>query len=77
MQDLADEGLIPFPPVCQCIGMGVVRGVEPDSNVAYIVSDLEPSQIEKVNCIVRGDLTLPEPLLAQREKSVSDLLQRL
>ena len=74
LQNLSEDDDIPEPPVCPCIGMGIVRGVDVKNNIAYIVSDLSLSEIEKVNCVIRGDLVLPESFLTNNEKIVSVLI---
>lgn len=55
------------PPVCRCLGLGVVRGVDPKNRLAYIISDLTSSEIEQVNCLIRGDTSLPDVLLGDKE----------
>ena len=72
VQGVSGDDVIPEPPVCRCLGMGLVCGVDATAKILYVVSDLLLSEIEEVNCIVRGDMLLPEAFF-NNEKMVSKL----
>ncbi|KAI9338438.1 Pre-mRNA cleavage complex II protein Clp1-domain-containing protein [Obelidium mucronatum] len=57
--DYKDLNIIPsdlqIPPQTQnCIGLGIVRGIDPVSKTFYIVTPLSESDLSRVNLIVRG-----------------------
>ncbi|XP_078495940.1 polynucleotide 5'-hydroxyl-kinase NOL9-like [Ciona intestinalis] len=70
-QDLGNEDFIPPAQPCTCIGMGLVRGVDPDNGFIYIVADLNLQQLQEVNCIIRGNSSIPEPLFLEQKKEAT------
>ena len=42
---------------------GVVRAIDPQEHVFYIVTPLSPNDLQKVNTLLRGSLDFPEQLL--------------
>ncbi|KAI8611895.1 Pre-mRNA cleavage complex II protein Clp1-domain-containing protein [Chytriomyces sp. MP71] len=57
--DCKDLRIIPsdlqIPPQHQhCVGLGIVRGIDPVSRIFYVVTPVPADQLERVNLIVRG-----------------------
>ncbi|XP_049830192.1 polynucleotide 5'-hydroxyl-kinase NOL9 [Schistocerca gregaria] len=50
-------------PVCQCLGFGIIRGVDMQERQLYVISPLPESEIQKVNCLVMGTVQLPSSVL--------------
>ena len=55
-------GIVPRKHVAQCLGFGVVRGVDREKSSVYIVTDLEDVQLRElqVNCVTVGCVRLPD-----------------
>ena len=70
LQNISCDDYLPSPPVCSCVGIGVVRGVNPATNELYIITDLVLKELSKVNCIVVGDLVFPDVLYDKKDSTV-------
>ncbi|XP_036388316.1 polynucleotide 5'-hydroxyl-kinase NOL9 isoform X1 [Megalops cyprinoides] len=55
--------LLSHTPVCQCVGFGVLRGVDVGRGLYFLVTPVAPSVLRKVNCLLLGGVTLPHTLL--------------
>ncbi|KAI1897122.1 hypothetical protein AGOR_G00079870 [Albula goreensis] len=55
--------LLSHTPVCQCVGFGVVRGVDMARGLYFLVTPVAPSVLRQVNCLLMGGVTLPHTLL--------------
>ncbi|XP_046569141.1 polynucleotide 5'-hydroxyl-kinase NOL9-like isoform X1 [Haliotis rubra] len=53
-------------PVCQCLGLGLVRGIDPKTKLLYIVTPLTQDELSKVNVLVKGSVTLPDQVTRQQ-----------
>lgn len=53
-------------PVCQGVGFGIVRAIDPEKKVFHILTPVPQGELRKVNCLLKGDLELPEQLLLQQ-----------
>ncbi|XP_013416970.1 polynucleotide 5'-hydroxyl-kinase NOL9 [Lingula anatina] len=54
-------------PVCQCLGFGIIRGIDPVKKVFYIITPLSSAVLEKVNCLVKGSLDIPHQMLLKQK----------
>jgi hypothetical protein len=48
--------------VHNCMGLGIIRGIDPQSECFYILTPLPTKELEKVNLLIRGTLELPSAL---------------
>jgi len=55
--------------VCPCLGVAIVRGVDVEKGLIYILSHLPFEVITNVNCIVLGSQSVPDTLLLQSAKT--------
>ncbi|KAJ8390174.1 hypothetical protein AAFF_G00110480 [Aldrovandia affinis] len=55
--------LLSHTPVCQCVGFGVLRGVDTARGLYFLVTPVAPSILRQVNCLLIGGVTLPHTLL--------------
>ncbi|XP_033647445.1 polynucleotide 5'-hydroxyl-kinase NOL9-like [Asterias rubens] len=55
-------------PVCQCHGLGIIRGIDPVQKVFYILAAISKDALPEVNALFRGALSLPQPLLTQGQR---------
>ncbi|KAI5096007.1 polynucleotide 5'-hydroxyl-kinase NOL9, partial [Silurus meridionalis] len=55
--------LLPQTPICQCVGLGVLRGVDMARGLYFLVTPVPPATLRQVNCLLLGEITLPKILL--------------
>lgn len=49
-------------PVFRCVGLGLVRAVDPDTGRLYVVTPVAETALQGVDLLVKGDLVLPTML---------------
>ncbi|KAJ8016939.1 hypothetical protein DPEC_G00012560 [Dallia pectoralis] len=54
--------LLSQTPICPCVGLGVLRGVDMARGLYFIVTPVAPSVLRQVNCLLLGANTLPSVL---------------
>ena len=59
--------------ISQNIGFGFVRGVDTEKRLFYVVSPVPPEEMECVNCLTMGALTLPTGIIGSQ---AAQLMQR-
>ncbi|XP_067302275.1 polynucleotide 5'-hydroxyl-kinase NOL9 [Pseudorasbora parva] len=60
-------------PICQCVGLGVLRGVDMARGLYFLVTPVSPSVLRHVNCLLLGEITLPKVLLTNQHGVEGDL----
>ncbi|TSL61239.1 Polynucleotide 5'-hydroxyl-kinase NOL9 [Bagarius yarrelli] len=55
--------LLSQTPICQCVGFGVLRGVDMARGLYFLVTPVPPVTLRQVNCLLLGEVTLPKILL--------------
>lgn len=50
-------------PVCECIGLGVIRVIDAPTKTFYITTPVSLQKLEEVNLIMKGEMELPSALL--------------
>ncbi|XDV46009.1 hypothetical protein PO909_013993 [Leuciscus waleckii] len=53
-------------PICQCVGLGVLRGVDMARGLYFLVTPVSPSVLRHVNCLLLGEISLPKVLLTKQ-----------
>ncbi|BFZ08622.1 hypothetical protein BsWGS_11661 [Bradybaena similaris] len=56
-------------PVCDCLGLGIVRGIDTDKGLLYLVSTLPRVHLQMMNTILKGSLSLPDQILLKQTSS--------
>ncbi|XP_061458096.1 polynucleotide 5'-hydroxyl-kinase NOL9 isoform X2 [Rhineura floridana] len=51
--------LLTQTPICNCLGFGIVRGVDTDKKLYYILTPVAPENLRLVNCLLIGNITVP------------------
>ncbi|XP_015745357.2 polynucleotide 5'-hydroxyl-kinase NOL9 [Python bivittatus] len=46
-------------PICDCLGFGIVRGVDMARKLYYILTPVAPENLGRVNCLLIGDIAIP------------------
>ncbi|XP_048035225.1 polynucleotide 5'-hydroxyl-kinase NOL9 [Megalobrama amblycephala] len=60
-------------PVCQCVGLGVLRGIDMARGLYFLVTPVSPSVLRHVNCLLLGEITLPKKMLTKQLGVEGDL----
>ncbi|KAF4096671.1 hypothetical protein G5714_022640 [Onychostoma macrolepis] len=60
-------------PICQCVGLGVLRGVDMARGLYFLLTPVSPSVLRHVNCLLLGEITLPKILLTKQHGVEGDL----
>jgi len=63
-----DSEYLPKAPICKCFGLGIVRGVDPESRLIYIISILSETELAKVDGLIFGNHQIPKCLLDKQMK---------
>lgn len=50
-------------PICPCVGLGVLRGIDMARGLYFLLTPVEPSILRKVNCLLLGAISLPSCIL--------------
>jgi len=50
-------------PVCECLGLGIVRGLDCERGVLYLVTSLPLYKLRQVNTLLKGSLPIPDQLI--------------
>jgi polynucleotide 5'-hydroxyl-kinase GRC3/NOL9 len=50
-------------PRCECIGLGIVRTIDPVAHQFFVLTPVPPDQLQRVNTLVKGAMFLPAPTL--------------
>ncbi|XP_073679523.1 polynucleotide 5'-hydroxyl-kinase NOL9 [Garra rufa] len=60
-------------PICQCVGLGVLRGVDMGRGLYFLITSVSPSVLKHVNCLLLGEIALPKILLTKQHGVEGDL----
>lgn len=55
--------LLSQPPICPCVGFGVLRGIDMARGLYFLLTPVDPSILRKVNCLLLGAISLPSCIL--------------
>ncbi|XP_026576656.1 polynucleotide 5'-hydroxyl-kinase NOL9 [Pseudonaja textilis] len=56
-------------PLCDCLGFGIVRGVDMTKKLYYILTPLAPESLRHVNCLLIGDVAVPNCIFLNQAKT--------
>ncbi|KAM8927131.1 polynucleotide 5'-hydroxyl-kinase NOL9 [Pelodytes ibericus] len=63
LDDLNSENdgpvLLTQTPVCDCLGFGIVRGVDMERKVYHLLTPVPPETLRIVNCLLVGNISIP------------------
>ncbi|XP_053256427.1 polynucleotide 5'-hydroxyl-kinase NOL9 isoform X3 [Podarcis raffonei] len=51
--------LLTHTPICNCLGFGIVRGVDRDKKLYHILTPVAPQNLRFVNCLLIGSIPIP------------------
>ncbi|KAL7859344.1 hypothetical protein SRHO_G00144910 [Serrasalmus rhombeus] len=49
-------------PICHCVGLGVLRGVDMARGLYFLVTPVPPAALRQVNCLLLGEIKMPKIL---------------
>lgn len=58
--------LLSQAPICPCVGLGVLRGIDMARGLYYVLTPVDPSVLRKVNCLLLGAISLPSCILTSQ-----------
>uniref|UniRef100_A0A8B9T0V8 Polynucleotide 5'-hydroxyl-kinase NOL9 n=1 Tax=Anas platyrhynchos TaxID=8839 RepID=A0A8B9T0V8_ANAPL len=59
--------LLTQTPVCDCLGFGIVRGVEMEKKLYHVLTPVPPENLRQVNCLLLGNIAIPNCVLVSQE----------
>nr|XP_006820500.1 PREDICTED: polynucleotide 5'-hydroxyl-kinase NOL9-like [Saccoglossus kowalevskii] len=54
-----------FTPISRCVGLGVIRGIDPKRKLFYMLTPVSSVELGHVTTFLKGDMTLPNDVLLQ------------
>ncbi|KAM3921042.1 polynucleotide 5'-hydroxyl-kinase NOL9 [Leptodactylus fuscus] len=65
--------LLTQTPICDCLGFGIIRGVNMEKKVYHILSPLPPETLRLVNCLLIGNISIPHSIFKHQPGVQGDL----
>ncbi|XP_008938506.1 PREDICTED: polynucleotide 5'-hydroxyl-kinase NOL9 [Merops nubicus] len=59
--------LLTQTPVCDCLGFGIVRGVDIDKKLYHVLTPVPPENLRLVNCLLLGNIAIPNCVLVGQQ----------
>ncbi|XP_065505891.1 polynucleotide 5'-hydroxyl-kinase NOL9 [Caloenas nicobarica] len=59
--------LLTQTPVCDCLGFGIVRGVEMERKLYHVLTPVPPEKLRLVNCLLLGNIAIPNCVLVGQQ----------
>ncbi|TWW57147.1 polynucleotide 5'-hydroxyl-kinase NOL9 [Takifugu flavidus] len=58
--------LLSQAPICPCVGFGVLRGIDKERGLYFLLTPVDPSVLRNVNCLLLGAISLPACILTSQ-----------
>ncbi|XP_061868982.1 polynucleotide 5'-hydroxyl-kinase NOL9 isoform X2 [Colius striatus] len=55
--------LLTQTPLCDCLGFGIVRGVDMEKKLYHVLTPVPPESLRLVNCLLLGNIAIPNCVL--------------
>ncbi|KFQ29816.1 Polynucleotide 5'-hydroxyl-kinase NOL9, partial [Mesitornis unicolor] len=59
--------LLTQTPLCDCLGFGIVRGVDMQKKLYHVLTPVPPESLRLVNCLLLGNVAIPNCVLAGQQ----------
>ncbi|KAM3659573.1 polynucleotide 5'-hydroxyl-kinase NOL9 isoform 2-T2 [Ammospiza maritima maritima] len=59
--------LLTQTPICDCLGFGIVRGVDMEKKLYHILTPVPPVNLRLVNCLLLGNIAIPNCVLVGQQ----------
>nr|XP_009933690.1 PREDICTED: polynucleotide 5'-hydroxyl-kinase NOL9 [Opisthocomus hoazin] len=70
-EDVRSQGdgpvLLTQTPLCDCLGFGIVRGVEMEKKLYHVLTPVPPESLRQVNCLLLGNIAIPICVLVDQQ----------
>uniref|UniRef100_A0A8C5S331 Polynucleotide 5'-hydroxyl-kinase NOL9 n=1 Tax=Laticauda laticaudata TaxID=8630 RepID=A0A8C5S331_LATLA len=60
-------------PLCDCLGFGIVRGVDMTNKLYYILTPLAPESLRRVNCLLIGNIAIPNCIFLNQTRTDGEI----
>uniref|UniRef100_A0A8C8VNQ1 Polynucleotide 5'-hydroxyl-kinase NOL9 n=1 Tax=Pelusios castaneus TaxID=367368 RepID=A0A8C8VNQ1_9SAUR len=59
--------LLTQTPVCDCLGFGIIRGVDMERKLYHILTPVPPENLRLVNCLLLGNINIPDCIFTNQQ----------
>ncbi|NXI54350.1 NOL9 kinase, partial [Chloroceryle aenea] len=59
--------LLTQTPLCDCLGFGIVRGVDMEKKLYHVLTPVPPESLRLVNCLLLGNVAIPNCVLVGQQ----------
>ncbi|XP_018432474.1 PREDICTED: polynucleotide 5'-hydroxyl-kinase NOL9 [Nanorana parkeri] len=65
-----DSVILTQTPICDCLGFGIIRGVNVTKKVYHILTPIPPETLRSVNCLLIGNISIPHSVFKRQPGDV-------
>ncbi|XP_056398916.1 polynucleotide 5'-hydroxyl-kinase NOL9 [Hyla sarda] len=65
--------LLTQAPICDCVGFGIIRGVDMEKKIYHLLTPLPPETLRQVNCLLIGNISIPHCVFKHQPGVQGDL----
>ncbi|NXX51792.1 NOL9 kinase, partial [Tricholaema leucomelas] len=65
--------LLTQTPVCDCLGFGIVRGVDMEKKLYHVLTPVPPEKLRLVNCLLLGSVAIPNCVLVGQQGAEGEI----
>ncbi|XP_067826270.1 polynucleotide 5'-hydroxyl-kinase NOL9 [Heptranchias perlo] len=65
--------LLPRAPICDCFGVGIIRGINLEKRLYYVLTSVPVAKLRQVNCLLIGAVTVPHSLFRNQPGAVGEV----
>ncbi|XP_073512779.1 polynucleotide 5'-hydroxyl-kinase NOL9 [Phyllobates terribilis] len=65
--------LLTQTPICDCLGFGIIRGVNITKKIYHVLTPLPPETLRLVNCFLIGNISIPHSIFKHQPGVQGDL----
>lgn len=75
MHGIGDNNNTPFflaeSPVAECIGLGIVRNIDPGRKLLYVLTPLTLDRLQQVNALLKGNIEIPAAIMLSTKQATA------
>ncbi|XP_072334254.1 LOW QUALITY PROTEIN: polynucleotide 5'-hydroxyl-kinase NOL9 [Scyliorhinus torazame] len=65
--------VLPQAPICDCFGVGIIRGINLEKKLYYILTPIPVARLKQVNCLLMGAVTIPHSLFRNQPGVIGEV----
>lgn len=73
MHRIGDDNNTPYfvekSPVAECIGLGIVRNIDPARKLLYVLTPLPLDRLQQVNALLKGNIEIPAAIMLSTKQA--------